>query len=74
MTTTQIFYLEIDADKQLEDRNAEAGRLWASSLDLLETAQGFQRLYWGRRLEEPHKVQLHIGSQKKSLHSPSWCV
>lgn len=70
MTTTQIFYLEIDADKKLEDRSTEAGRLWASSLDLLETAQGFERLYWGRRLEGPHKVQLHIGSQKKKPPHP----
>lgn len=60
-TTTQIFYLNVDPDKRLDDRTTQAGRQWASSLDLVETAPGFQKLYWGRRLEEPEQVQLHIG-------------
>lgn len=59
---TEIYYLEIDPDKILNDRNTQAGKYWAQSLDLIQTAEGFQKSYWGRRLEEPEKVQLHIGN------------
>lgn len=59
--TTEIIYLNIDPEKNLGDRSTEAGQRWAASLDLIETVDGFRRLYWGRRLEEPEKVQLHIG-------------
>jgi hypothetical protein len=30
-------------------------------LDLIEKSEGFQRLYWGRCLEKPGDVQLHVG-------------
>lgn len=68
--TTQIFYLEVDADKRMDNCATEAGRLWSNSLGLFQTAQGFQRLYWGCRLEEPEKVQLHIGSYEHTHPRP----
>lgn len=59
--TTQIIYLNIAPKELLDDKTTPSGKLWAKSLDFIEGNIGFQRLYWGRRLEEPEKVQLHIG-------------
>jgi hypothetical protein len=59
---TQILYLEISPDHTLGDEKSDAGKKWASALDYLENNPGFRRASWGRRLEEPAKVQVHTGS------------
>jgi hypothetical protein len=61
---TQIIYLDVDPSLELDDTSSEAGRTWSTILDEIETSPGFQRLYWGRRLELPEKVQLHIGETR----------
>lgn len=63
---TQILYLRIHIDKDLNDTSNEVGRLWAKAIDIAEAQPGFRRAYWGRSPEEPEKVQLHIGE------SPTW--
>ena len=60
---TQIFYLNIPEDRTLKDPNTYHGRLWSSALDLIEQFAHFQRLYWGRCLEKPDNVQLHVGKR-----------
>lgn len=59
--STQIIYLGIPKDRDLKNPKSYHGRLWSSALDLVEHSDGFERLYWGRCLEQPEKVQLHIG-------------
>ncbi|KAK7961622.1 uncharacterized protein PG986_002447 [Apiospora aurea] len=59
---TQIFYLSIPVEHQLQDATSGAGRKWAEALDLVAESPGFLRLYWGRQVEEHKKVQLHIVS------------
>lgn len=66
MTTTQIFYLMVNPDGHLEDPSTEVGQNWAKSLGTIQAAPGFRRLYWGRRLEEPEKVQLHTGASSSN--------
>lgn len=58
---TQINYLTISKDTPIEDPETEVGRQWDAALDMLETHDGFRRLYWGRSPEDWSKVQLHIG-------------
>jgi hypothetical protein len=59
---TQILYPEIDPMLDLGDTTTEAGKAWSGILDVIESSPGFLRVYWGRRLEEPEKVQIHIGT------------
>jgi len=59
---TQVIYLVIPSSEDLGG-NGDAGRLWNKAQDMIERSPGFQRLYWGRRLEEPENVQLHIGKK-----------
>lgn len=61
-SVTQIIYLSISPDQQLDHSSTHAGGQWAKALDIVTECPGFKKLYWGRRLEEPEKVQLHIGA------------
>jgi hypothetical protein len=61
---TQILYPAIDPALDLGDASSEAGKAWSKILDVIEQTPNFLRLYWGRRLEEPEQVQLHIGTSK----------
>jgi hypothetical protein len=59
--STQIIYLNIPKEKNISDAESWHGKLWSAALDLIEKSEGFQRLYWGRCLEKPGDVQLHVG-------------
>ncbi|KXJ89046.1 hypothetical protein Micbo1qcDRAFT_206629 [Microdochium bolleyi] len=65
---TQILYIDIDPARDLEDESTREGRLWAEMLDLIQDSPGFERLYWGRRLEEPEKVQVHTVRDTLDAH------
>lgn len=58
---TQILYLNVPPDQHLDQIQTHAGSQWSKALDLVTASQGLLRLYWGRRLEEPRNVQLHLG-------------
>ena len=60
-SVTQIVYLSIPPDKNLKDTDSYHGRLWSAVLDTVEQSEGFEKLYWVRSLEQPEKVQLHVG-------------
>lgn len=66
---TQIVYLTVPADTTLEDDASEAGKSWSQALDVVEESIGYQKLYWGRSVEQPQKVQLHIGKFKDESRS-----
>ncbi|KAK8121617.1 hypothetical protein PG984_010287 [Apiospora sp. TS-2023a] len=57
---TQIFYISVPVEHQLQDATSGAGRKWAEALELIADSPGFLRLYWGRQVEESKKVQLHV--------------
>lgn len=65
---TEILYLDIEREKDLKIENSEAGKSWARMLELARSSLGFQKLYWGRALEHPDKVRLHIVRQTLSQH------
>jgi heme-degrading monooxygenase HmoA len=56
---TQIFYLTIPPEKNLDTESA-----WQKAIDSIAKSPGFVRCYWGRSLETPEKVQLHIGKNE----------
>lgn len=60
-SATQIIYLNVSPDQKLDQKQTNAGTQWSKALDLITAFKGLLRLYWGRRLEEPEKVQLHLG-------------
>jgi hypothetical protein len=63
---TQMTILPIDRKFEIDDTKSESGQLWASVVAIFKQSPGFHRLYWGRHVEEPNKVQLHIA--RNSLH------
>lgn len=67
-TVTQLIYLTIPQDRDLKNADSYHGRLWASALDIIENSPGFHRLYWGRSLEKPVNVQLHIVRSSLQQH------
>lgn len=58
---TQIIYLTISPEHDLKDIDTKSGAIWSQALDAVEQTAAYQRLYWGRSVEQPEKVQLHIG-------------
>lgn len=64
---TQIIYLDLSTEKSLENEKTEAGSRWSEALEFIAAFPGLEKLYWGHMLEEPEKVQLHLG-KLSSLH------
>lgn len=58
---TQMIIFPIKAGATIENASSKDGQIWAQVLDILETWNGFRRLYWGRHVEEQEKTQIHIG-------------
>ncbi|KAK8029828.1 hypothetical protein PG993_011119 [Apiospora rasikravindrae] len=65
---TQVLYVDIPPSSDLADKSTEPGLKWAKLLNTIACSPGFVRLYWGRRLEEPEKVQLHIVKDTLANH------
>jgi hypothetical protein len=63
---TQMIILPIDKSFDTNDTKLDSRQHWASVIAIFKQSPGFQRLYWGRHVEEPNKVQLHI--TRSSLH------
>jgi hypothetical protein len=56
-----MIILPINKDAQIDVPSTKQGQLWLQVLRVLEHWPGFQRLYWGRHVEEPGQVHLYIG-------------
>jgi hypothetical protein len=59
---TQILTISLPPSTPIEDRTTSPGKTWQQILELIRLSPGYQRLYWGRHIEDPDKVQLHIGT------------
>jgi hypothetical protein len=58
---TQMIIFPIAEEVQIDTASTPAGEVWSKVLNLLENWAGFRRMYWGRHVEEPGQVHLHIG-------------
>lgn len=61
---TEIDILPISVDFNLDDATSTEGKTWNEILNIIKNARGYQRLYWGRQVETPGNVQLHIGNHR----------
>ena len=57
---TEIATLPMAVGFNIEDPDSEAARIWTGVLDTLQQQPGFQRLYYGRELEDPQLVQVLV--------------
>lgn len=62
MALTQIHIFRIPTETPWTDAASPAGQTWSRILALAERSPGFQHLYWGRSVEHPHIVHLHLGA------------
>lgn len=76
---TEIANLRLDAIANLEDPQSSSGAIWQSTMDTVSQQDGYQRLYWGRQVEDPHiltmlvdwdSVEAHKNFQKSPVHAP----
>jgi hypothetical protein len=69
---TEMNILPIKEDAQIDAPLDEAGPALVADLSVLEHGPGFRRLYWGRHVEEPGQLHLHIGERRNQppLGSP----
>lgn len=57
---TQIFIIPVPTNKDLGNPTSAVGQQWQAILNGFRISPGYQRLYWGRQVETPENVQLHI--------------
>ena len=58
---TEIATMPLKAGAHVEDTNSASHAVWQSILDTVSSQDGFQRLYWGRRVEAPNEITVLIG-------------
>ncbi|KAJ5689344.1 hypothetical protein N7462_003736 [Penicillium macrosclerotiorum] len=74
---TQMIILPLKEQLQIEVPSTREGQVWSQILGIFEHWAGFRRLYWGRHVEEPDQVHLHIVRDNLHQHyalvaSPEW--
>lgn len=60
---TEIATLPLDAGANLEDPQSSSSKIWQSALDTISQQDGYQRLYWGRQVENPQIMMLLVGKE-----------
>lgn len=58
---TELATLPLASGAAIEDADSPAGKVWQSTIDTVSQQDGFQRLYWGREVENQSVLQLFIG-------------
>jgi len=61
LPATEIAVLPLKAGATVEDPSSGAGQTFQYMLDTVSRQEGFQRVFWGRRIENETDVQLLIG-------------
>lgn len=57
---TQMIILPIQENIPLDVVSSKEGQIWSQVLNIFESWPGCKRLYWGRKVEQPTQVHLHI--------------
>lgn len=66
---TEIAYISLKPSLDLEGNTTEA-EIWQQALSTISEQKGYQRLYWGRQLEDPDVLLLVIGKSHGVLPGP----
>lgn len=72
---TELATIPLASGAAIEDPNSPAGKVWQSTLDTVSQQDGYQRIYYGREVENPSVLQLFIDwdsfeHHKKFIASP----
>lgn len=59
-SVVQITYLTLSSRDDLRRKDTDLGKAWLRALQEISSSEHFSSLRWGRSVEEPEKVQLHI--------------
>jgi hypothetical protein len=62
--STQLTILSLHPETPIEDPSTEAGKVWKSTLETIAAQPGREHVFWGRRVEDPSIVHLHISALK----------
>ncbi len=62
-----MIVVPIPTSIDLHDKATATGMIWEDVLDLFRQQPGYRRLYWGRQVENPENVQLHVGNTSFSF-------
>ena len=61
---TEIATFPLITGATIEDPDSSAGKVWQSILDTVSAQDGFQRAYYGRKVENQSVVQFLIGEAR----------
>lgn len=59
--TQMILLKNVSVQYDLRDKKRGMGRVWWRAIKILQQSPGFVRVYFGRRVEIPDTVHLHVG-------------
>ena len=59
---TEIATLSVTAAASLEKEGSPSYNIWHELLNTIASQDGYQRAYWGRRIEDQSVVSLLIGT------------
>jgi hypothetical protein len=60
---TQMIIFPNVPSEGLDDPTTKVGKAWHEVVTILKQQPGYQRVYWGRQVETPENIQLHIGTE-----------
>ena len=58
---TEIALIPLKAGATIEDPSSSAGQAFQYMLDTVSQQQGYQRSFWGRRIENENELQFLAG-------------
>ena len=64
---TEIATIPLKADATFEDSASPAGKVWASVIDTIAEQNGYQRLYYGREVEDSKNLHLVVDVRRNKL-------
>lgn len=61
LPATEIAIMPLKAGATIEDPSSHAGQIFHSMLTNVSQQEGYQRAFWGRRIENESEVQILVG-------------
>lgn len=71
LPATEIAVLPLKAGSTIEEPSSPAGQAFHDMLHTVSQQKGFQRVCWGRRVENETEVQLLIGKCSLNAKPPN---
>lgn len=60
VSVVQILYLILSSEDNLDSKDTTLGTIWHDALREISSSKDCSGYRWGRSVEEPKKIQLHI--------------